>query len=262
MNNRISRDTSKASGSSRFRCEAWTTVFAMVLGLGPITFLGGCLGGSDGVENPKLEMDFKAEDGSFPAAGRVSLYGKNLNPVTDSTPILVKVFSGKAQVSFTPEEIDGAIRTRLSLNSTALKDTLLEFNVVAVSGDREVFVEGFKYRRQGSRVGFARVVGNSETAFGPLHDTFGLPNAIHNFSGRIGMQGSVLGIDYIFILGSPYHSRIRGDSSFTLARMSAGTYGLVGADQDSSKYFASSDSLSTADTAYSAKAWDVITFVP
>lgn len=249
----------RMSGESN---RALTAFFAAVLFLVPGSFLSGCLGGSDGVENPKLDMAFRAEDGTFPAAGRVSLYGKNLNPVTDSTPILAKDFSEFAQVSFTPEEIDGAIRTRLSLNSTALMDTTLEFNLVAVSGDREAFLEGFEYRRQGVKVGFARVVGTGDPGFGTVRDTYGLTKAIRNFSGRIGLQGAVLGIDYIFIPGSPYHSRIDRDSTFTLPRMSAGTYGLVGADQDSSKYFASSDSLSTANTDYSAKAWDVITFVP
>lgn len=252
----------KALGRSMFRFNAMAAVVVTALYMGSGSMLSGCMGGSDGVENPKMELSFRPDDGSAATAGRVSLYGKNLNPVEDSTPILTKDFSGTA--SFTPEEIDAALRLVLAhhgKDSSALKDTTVEFNVVATAGDKEAFVGGFKYRR-GLTAGFARVLGNTATAFGTFRNTFTLPKAVRNYSGRIGLQGVSLKLDYIYIPGSPYHSVIGTDSAFNLPRISEGTYDLVGVRVDSAEYWKSNDSLSTSDTAYVAKSWDVITFIP
>jgi hypothetical protein len=233
--------------------------------LSVVAILTGCLGGSDGVENPKLELEFRPDDGSA-EAGRVSLYGKGMDPMKDTLPLLTKSFTGGSPVSFTPEEMDSALRLsaiRHGKDTAALADTTVHFNLVAATTDKEVFVGGFSYRRKGSGVGFAKADGSAAGAYGAVKRSFGLPKAIKAFSGRLGLQGIKLGIDYIFIPGSPYRANISmKDSSFTLSQMSPGTYGIIGADEDSSLLFESTDSLSTSDTSYSAKAWGAITFVP
>jgi len=38
-----------------------------------IAGFAGCMGGSDGVENPKLEVGFQATDGAGAVSGRISL---------------------------------------------------------------------------------------------------------------------------------------------------------------------------------------------
>lgn len=261
MENGIMGEAGKAFGRRMSRFASLPYVL-----LSAIAVLSGCLGGSDGVENPKMELElgFRPDDGSA-ASGRVSLYGKNLNPVEDSTPILAKDFSGGSSVSFTPEEMDAALRQVMARNgkdTSSLKDTTLHFNVVAAAGDKEAFVGGFSYRRAGKTAGFADLDAFKSGKFGAFKKTYGLRKAVKGFHGRLGIQGISLGIDYIFIPGSPYHASVKKDSSFTMAQMSEGTYGLIGADKDSALLFESTDSLSTTDTAYSAKAWSTITFVP
>jgi hypothetical protein len=257
----------KALGRGMFRFDALATLLFISLYLGSAAALSGCMGGSDGVENPKMmELNFRPDDNSSSVSGRVSLYGKSLNPVADSTPILVKSFTSQAPVTFMPEEIDAAIKTqmlRTGKDTSAFKDTILDFNVLAIAGDKEVFLGGFKYRKLGLQAGFARTQGTKQSAFGTIQDSYKMATAVQNFSGRLGLQGFALNISYVFIPGSPYHSKIERDSTFTIPHMSKGTYGIVGADQDSAKFFESTDTLSTDDGSYSAKAWGPpIFFVP
>jgi hypothetical protein len=230
-----------------------------------IAGLAGCMGGSDGVENPKMELGFQASDAGS-VSGRVSLYGKNLNPAEDSTPLLTKDFQAGGFTEFTPEEMDAALKQSLARqgrDTSALKDTTVNFNVVAAGGDREAFVGGFSYRRSGGTAGFAKLEGpSSQSGYGHYRNTFGLPKAVKGFTGRIGIYGIGRGIDYVFIPGSPYHAGIRKDSTFTIGQMSEGSYTVFGADTDSSKLFESADTLNTSDTAYSAKAWETIVFLP
>jgi hypothetical protein len=224
--------------------------------------LVGCLGGSDGVENPKMELQFSPEGGGA-AAGRVSLYAGNLNPALDSTPFATKdMIDGK--VTFQPEELDAVVNRALAAagkDTSVPKDTILRFNVVASANDREAFVGGLAYRRAGKTAGWTRYENGVAGAFGSLAKSFILPKAVP-FTGRIGRSGALLGLDYVFIPGSPYHSPIAKDSTFSLARMAPGSYGIIGADKDSAHYYESDDTLSTADTAYSAKAWSTVFFIP
>ena len=233
--------------------------------LGMVASLLGCLGGSDGVENPKLELQFQPEGGPSALSGRVSLYGKGMNPVEDSLPLLSKGFAAGSKVAFSVEEMDSVIGLSLARqgrDTAGFKDTTVSFNLVASGEGHEAFLGGFSYRRQGDKVGFARLEGASGAAYGNYSAAFKLPKAVKGFSGRMGLYGIKLGIDYIFIPGSPYHANVRPDSSFTIGQMSAGSYGIIGADRDSSQLFESSDSLNTADSSYSAKAWKTILLVP
>jgi hypothetical protein len=232
--------------------------------LGLLALLWGC-GGSDGVENPKLEMQFRPSDGAAAMPMRVSLYGKSANPVEDSLPLLSKDIAGGAKAEFSVEEMDAAIRIALARRGRAdsgERDTTLDFNVVASAPDREAFVGGFSFRRAGQKVGFTRLEGTANGGYGGYSGVFALPRAVKGFSGRLGLYGVKLGIDYIFIPGSPYHASIDKDSSFTIGSMSAGNYGIIGADRDSSQLFASGDSLNTSDSDYSAKVWTTILVVP
>lgn len=230
--------------------------------------LTACLGGSDGVENPKMELRF-APGNSQASAGQVRLYSKYRNPARDSLPLLAKSFSGSGAVSFTSEEMDKAIARELRLRGVVPKDgradTVLAFNVVASTPDREALVAGFRYLRQGSRAGFARVVAPdtsvAQGAFKGLSETYPLPLAVLDFKGRLGKAGAELGIDYVFIPGSPYLSTVDANRDLAFQRLPQGIFGLVGADQDSSLYFSAADSLNTADTAFVAKSWDPITFI-
>jgi hypothetical protein len=216
--------------------------------------LAGCLGGSDGVENPKLTLDYRVDDGAAATAVRVSLYEKHRDPVIDSAPLARKTFAdGKAE--WTPEALDSALG--------GARDTTLDFNAVAVSGDREAFSAGYRYKRKGDRAGFSRLpaeAGPEEGGYGSVSETLALPKAVSGFIGKLGGQGAALGLDYVFIPGSPYHGPV-AERMFLLPRLSPGVFDLVGADQDSAKFFRSADSLNTADTAFTAKTWGEITFV-
>lgn len=248
----------KAIGLRMLRLEAIPYVV-----LGTAALLAGCLGGSDGVENPKMDMDLEFRDeGGAAVSGRVSLYGGNLNPAVDSMPLLTKDFTG-GTANFTSAEMDAAVNRTLALkgkDTSSAKDTTMHFNVVAVAGDKEAFLGGFAYRRAGKSVGFGKDEGGAFT-FGAYKQRFGMQQAVP-FSGRIGKQGAVLGIDYVFIPGSPYHSAIAKDSTFKMTKMGQGTYKMYGVDKDSALIFKSNDALSTADTTYSAKDWGAITFIP
>lgn len=213
----------------------------------------GCLGGSDGVENPKLTLDVKRDDGTSLAYADVSLFPKDRDPVKDSVPLLERTFL-QGKVELTPASMDSVLGT---------KDTVLDFNVVALSDDREALSLGYRYTRAGNRAGFSRVpavAGAQGGGYGSVTETLLLPQAVQGFAGRIGGQGAALGLDYVFIPGSPYHGSV-ADQGFLLPRLAPGVFGLVGVDRDSAKAFLSADSLNTADTAFTAKAWGEITFV-
>lgn len=248
----------KAIGLRMLRLESIPYVV-----LGAAALLAGCLGGSDGVENPKMDMDLEFRDeGGAAVSGRVSLYGGNLDPAVDSMPLLTKDFTGGA-ANFTSAEMDAAVNKALALkgkDTSLAKDTTLHFNVVAVSGEKEAFVGGFAYRRAGKTVGFGKDEAG-KISFGAYKNRFGMLKAVP-FSGRIGKQGAVLGIDYVFIPGSPYHAAIAKDSTFRMTKMGQGTYKMYGVDKDSALIFKSNDTLSTSDTTFSAKDWDAILFIP
>lgn len=238
---------------------------AAVLALACIAVLGGCMGGSDGIENPKVELDFKGPDGTSSGAGEVRIYARHLNPMVDSAPLLTRTFSGQAAFTLEPEEMDAILRARLG---GVLPDTVVDFNVIAVSGDREAFVSGFRYKRAGTRVGFAQSSWDEKNpGFGKVKKTVTLLTAVLGFKGTMGSNGMVFGIDYVYIPGSPYFATVtRPDSAstrgeFRIARMSQGSYGVVGADKDSSTFYRSGDTLNTTDTAYTASTWDVLTII-
>ncbi len=250
-------ETGKALGRRMVRLKS--IPFFM---LGATALFVGCMGGSDGVENPKMSLEFRP-DGGGAVSGRLSMYGANLNPAVDSAPMLAKDFTA-GNVEVTSDEVETALNKSLAghgKDTTAHKDTTLYFNLVATSGDMEAFVGGFALRRAGKTVAFSRTENGIQGAFASKYaKRFLLPKAV-KFTGHVGVNGAILGLDYIFIPGSPYHSAIK-DSGFSMSKMSPGSYGIIGADKDSSKYYESPDSLSTSDTAYTAKAWGVIPFIP
>jgi hypothetical protein len=262
MGKGVMGEARKATGRRMLRFVSFPYAFLGAALVGAGALVSGCLGGSDGVENPKLEFEFTPENGGA-AAGRVSLYGKGMNPVEDGLPLLGKDFTSGTQVAFTPDEMDAALKQvllRRGKDSSALGDTTVHFNLVAGASDKEAFVGGFSYRRSGKSAGFAFGTGS----FGKVHRSIKLPKAVKGFSGRMGIFGITHGIDYIFVPGSPYHADIKQDSTFTIPQMSPGAYGIIGADTTTAttKLFQSSDTLNTSDSSYSAKAWDTIFFVP
>jgi hypothetical protein len=185
--------------------------------------------------------------------------------VEDDLPLAAKDFSGGTQVTFTPEEMDAALKQamlRHGKDSSKLGDTTVHFNLVAVSGDLETFVPGFSYRRSGKTVGFFKLEGKSARDIGKDHGSYKLPKAVKGFSGRMGLFGISKSIDYIFVPGSPYQASIKQDSTFTMPQMSPGSYNVIGTDMESKKLYKSDDTLNTSDASYSAKAWDTIFFIP
>jgi hypothetical protein len=212
-------------------------------------FLAGCLGGSDGVENPKLTFNGQSDDGSAVTGLRVAIYAKNQDPVR--VPELMRLDVSGHKASFSPEDIAFILHAA---------DTVFDFNVVLISGERETFSSGYRLRVSGKRMGFSRVGPDAKPldgGYGSVVETMVLRKAVQGFSGKVGKVGAALGLDYVFVPGSPYHATVT-DSAFTVARMAPGIFDLVGADQDSSKFFRSVDSLNTADTAFTAKSWGEI----
>jgi hypothetical protein len=250
-------ETRKAFGVRMLRLESIPYLI-----LGAVALLSGCLGGSDGVENPKMDLEFRGEDGAA-LSGRVSLYTGNLNPAVDASPLLSKDFTGGAAV-ITDEEMDAALNKALAAkgkDTTTAKDTTLYFNMVTVSGDKESFQGGFAYRRTGKTARFGKGEGGAVSFLIEYKKRFAVKKAVP-FSGRLGRAGSVLGIDYVFIAGSPYHAAIGKDSTFTVTKMGQGSYKIFGVDKDSAQFFESNDSLSTTDSSYSAKDWGTIPVIP
>lgn len=230
-----------------------------------ILALAGCMGGSDGIENPKVELDFHGPDGTLSGTGEVRVYARNLNPAVDDKPLLTRTFSGDARFRMDSDDMDSVLRARG--NGAALKDTVVEFNVVAVSGDREALVSGFRYRRSGGKPAFAQAPWDGpHPEYGDVKRSADLLAAVLDFKGVLGSNGMSFGIDYVYIPGSPYFANVKPEAGttrgeFQIARMSRGSYGLLGADKDSAAYFQSADTLNTSDTAYTAGAWDPITII-
>jgi hypothetical protein len=244
----------------RFRAAGYCAA-----GLGWAALLWGCLGGSDGVENPKLELEFRPEDGSAVLVGRMRIYGSDRNPVRDSIPVLEKAFPGRPLISVTAREMDSALRSDLARRgrNADLGDTVLAFHVTATSGERETFLIGFRYR-SGEKRGFARGAPEapiSSLRFGDYRETSSLPKAVVAFPGKVGDIGAVLGIDYVYIPGSPYYSSVAGDQSFVLPRLAEGIHALAGVNADVDSAYLAADSLQTADSAFTGKNWDAITFI-
>jgi hypothetical protein len=264
MDKGVMGEARKAVGRRILRLGSFPyAVFGMAL-VGTGAFLSGCFGGSDGVENPKMEFDFSSEAGS-PSAGRVALYGQGVNPVDDNLPLASKDFAAGAKVTFTPEEMDLALKQAMARggkDSSALRDTTVHFNLIAVSGDLETYVPGFSYRRSGKTFGFFKTEGKVNGSINDVIGHYKMPKAVKGFKGRLGLGGILRKIDHIFVPGSPYQASIDEDSTFTMPQMSPGSYNIIGTETESKKLFISDDTLNTSDSAYSAKAWDTITFIP
>ena len=226
--------------------------------------LAGCMGGSDGIENPKVELDFRGPDGSTATgAGEVRIYGRHLNPKEDSEPLLVEAFDGRAYVELDAAELEAALRARLG---GSLPDTVVDFNVVAVADEREAFVPGFRYRRAAGKGSFAQGEWDAaDLEYGAVRRRVELPAAVKDFKGALGANGMAFGIDYVYIPGSPYFADVEpsqdvpGRGEFRFARMSGGAYSLLGADKDSAALYLSRDTLRTSDSGFTAKTWDVFT---
>jgi hypothetical protein len=92
--------------------------------------------------------------------------------------------------------------------------------------------------------------------------SYKMPKAIQGFSGRMGIFGMIHGFDYVFVPGSPYHATVKDDSTFTMPRMSPGSYNLIATDTATQKLYRSDDTLNTSDPGYSAKVWGDIMFIP
>jgi len=229
--------------------------------------LSGCLGGSDGVENPKFEVEMRSQDGAAPLAGRIAVYVKDQNPMRDSVPLLEMTVPANGKAAFTPQQVDAAIAAKLKAlclcASPAIgPDTLLEFNLVAVSGSREALAGKYGYRRAANRAGFADLsaVEADKAGFGSITQSLRLGNAVTDYPGKVGGRGLTLGIDYLFVRGSPYKTEITGNA-FAFPRLSTGIFEVVGVDRDSSAYFRSLDSLDTGAPEFSARDWEGIIFL-
>jgi hypothetical protein len=230
-------------------------------------FMAGCMdGGSDGIENPKVELQFQGPDGTTQGTGEIKVYARYMNPAEGDKPLLTKSFTGQAIASVSAEELDAVLKT--ALGKASLPDTTVDFNVLAVSGEREALVLGFRYKRAGSKLSFAQAPWKQEAAFtAELRRKVNLLDAVKGFKGTMGANGVSFGINYVYIPGSPYRADVvgvdasakRGEFSFT--RMGAGTYDLFGVNEESDTTFKSGDTLNTSDTAYTAKTWDIINII-
>lgn len=232
------------------------------------TALAGCFGGSDGIENPKVELDLRGPDGGAAGSGTLRVYAGDYNPRLDSMPLLSKDFAGGAKVEVTAEEMDARLKAATG-NVAAPADTQIRFNVVAVSGEREAFVAGFQYRRKAGTAAFALEARDGAADYeNQVKARVELQDAVKGYEGAVGGAGVSYKIDYVYIPGSPYSATVGGDlvdgrkGGFKFARISQGTYSdLIGADGDSSHFYKSSDTLDTRDLEFTAGAWAPITII-
>lgn len=219
--------------------------------------LGGC-GGTDEVENPAVtSLTATLQDAQGrPAAGRVALYARFQNPLTDSVALLAGP-AGEQGAEFRAEDLlkamDSASRAGLPWTN---RDSVA-FNLVGVRGTEEVFGGGYLLVKGASGAYAFRRPQPSEEGWdavdGSLSTRLPLAPAVTGFAGNVGTRGLELGLTALFIPGSPYKARIRPDGSFELPRLAPGRYDVKAADADG-KVYSPPDSLAT-DAAFAPADW-------
>jgi|GEM_PF-1979600 len=205
-------------------------------------------GGYDDVENPALTLSLQDPQGSAFSQGEIKVYARYQNPTLDTLPLLVRAPSASGQTVLHDSELVAAMRVARDRGISWPNPDSVEFNVVSKSGPGEAFagdfilardavgsIFRFRQRKDATTILHADAKGNL-----PVSLPMGPP--VLGLKGSVGTRGLELGLNSIFIAGSPYWTLVAADGSFTMARMAKGRYQVKAMSTDG-KIYAAADTL-------------------
>ena len=222
--------------------------------------LGGCFGdtatgGTDEVENPALTATLRDADGAA-VAGTVQVYARFQNPLRDSLAMLDRAV-GADGAEITSEDLLAGMDSSAKAGVPWTNRDSVAFNLVGTSGGKETFQAEYLLVKEASgNYAFKRLhpaEGGDPLSQGSLSTQLPLQRAVSGYAGSVGARGRELGLQTLFVPGSPYKAPIRGDGTFTIARIASGRYDVKAVDGDG-KVYASLDSLSTG-AAFAPEDW-------
>lgn len=230
-------------------------------------FLAGCgdgphAGGSDDVDNPALTVTLRSPDGLPYGPGVASVYARHQNPLRDTEPLLALPVPAGGQIRISDSALVAAMETAAMRGVPWPNRDSVEFNLVAteIAGQApagESHESGFLLVRVGAAgYQFSRRLGGQiryPDANGVLASAPALEAPVLELRGRVGPRGMELGLESVFVAGSPYKAEIAVDGTFILARLASGRYELSALAADEKTYTAA-DSLVTGGE-YSASDW-------
>ena len=237
---------------------AWGRRLAKGLGASCLAFLiAACAdGGTDEVDNPALNVTLRSSGGEG-LAGTVSVFARYQNPSRDSLPVLT-LPAGEKGGAVIPAETLLAAMEAASLAGLPWKSRdSVAFNLVGSAGAQEAFRAEYLLLNDtaGGSLAFERILPPEGGPFpgGSLSTSLPMNPAVQAYRGSVGADGVALGLDVIFVPGSPYKAAVAADGSFSFSRIAAGRYDVRALDGDG-KVYGPADSLAT-DSAFAPEDW-------
>ncbi len=218
-----------------------------------IFFFAAC-GGTDDVEYPALAVSLTNPDGN--TAGTVRVYARFQNPVFDTEAILEQSTpSAQNTVQITPAALVSAMTQAQARGIPWPNSDTIAFNLIGLNPGGQAFASDFLLTRSGSDYRFQKTQGHPWVLNnGVLSGSLALSPPATNLRGQVGLVGETLGLDSIFISGSPFAAAVQADGSFLLPSLPPGIYALNALSRDSLVY-TSQDSLNT-DSSFTATGWN------
>ncbi|MDB5050622.1 MAG: hypothetical protein JWO30_3693 [Fibrobacteres bacterium] len=214
-------------------------------------------GGYDDVENPAIQVSLLDDQQKPYGAGELRIYARYQIPSKDSLPIIDQHVSAGTAVTIRDSALVSAMVRAQTLGTPWPNQDTVEFNVNTVAPDGEAFLGNFLMaRKPGGAFSMMRRTGGTlvhADTKGVLAVSPIMAGPVLHQRGNIGAHGLELGLQSVFVPGSPYWAQVQSDGSFVLARMAVGSYEVKAVSADA-KVYSAADSL-TAGTEYLPSDW-------
>jgi hypothetical protein len=212
-------------------------------------------GGTDEVDNPALNVTLRTAGGQG-LTGTVSVFARYQNPTRDSLPVLTLPAGEKGGTVIPAGTLLAAMETASQAGLPWKDRDSVVFNLVGSAGAQEAFrAEYLLLRGAGGSLAFERILPPEGGPFpgGSLSTSLPMAPAVQAYRGTVGADGVALGLDVLFVPGSPYKADVAADGSFSFSRIAAGRYDVRALDGDG-KVYGPADSLAT-DSAFAPADW-------
>jgi hypothetical protein len=210
-------------------------------------------GTSIGSDNPGIELAFAGRGPEENNYYDLQVYPLEHNPYVDSLHLYGIRFRYEPSWFVHGEEILYAFQG----DERYTGDTSFAFNLLVTNGETETVQGQYRITLEEEILAKLERIDSSGAVMrdedGILHDTMDLERPVYNYRGNIGDSGMALGINRMFLPGTPYLADVDNAGDFTLAKLARGVYRVRGLTA-SGQLFDLPDKLNTSDT-FTASDW-------
>ena len=210
------------------------------------------------MENPGLEISFRDSTGEVVASGEVSIWERGQNPTKDSLPLLKRAFMDTSVIFFSPNEVAKAWQEHNERNPLQASDSIFHFNVIVRTAQWKAMETGFFVVKtdKGDSV-LVKADRNDTTVQNEnqlLEATMVKTPMFESVIGDVGDEGELLGIEQVYIPGSPFHTTVASDGTFVFENIMSGTMLLNGVTRQGTVYHSTTKFNTT--TYFEGKSWN------